>query len=193
MRQLTDNDGKTALDYAKAYGKAEAAAALEAWIAEHPRGGRPEPEPVAVSKEPAERLQSHSLEEISVDAWEENDGYIQWRFTVIPEHCEERELIKRFSDVKEFHSQVITEAKHYGDTGGIQGTTTLGGGGGAQQPVRISPEHLFKGKLPDQPFFEGEQQAFLTKRQGQLQTYFNEFVEWERMLGGASVEVMAFP
>ena len=112
--------------------------------------------------------------------------YVQWRLTVTREHCEERELIKRFSDVKEFHSQVMIEAKNYGDD--PSATTFVD-----PSTLRISPENMFKGKLPDQPFFEGEQQAFLTKRQGQLQTYFNEFVEWERMLGGASVEVMAFP
>ena len=42
--RLADYDGKTALDLAKMFNKAEAAAALEAWIAEH-GSGEPEPEP----------------------------------------------------------------------------------------------------------------------------------------------------
>ena len=142
-----------------------------------------EPEPESVA-----RVYCRSaLQGVRVERYErkKDEGFVAWHVTAQPEHCEDHNLVVRFSQLKEFHQQLALEQQQFKE--------------GPSRPTPIAPADKFKGKLPAEPWLSWvntPDDAFLKQRQGQLQQYFDAFVEWEqkmRSLGPRSHVVMEFP
>ena len=121
----------------------------------------------------------HALRHIHVIRWvyEKPSKKYSWEFQVRPEFCETQTLQKRFSAVKAFHAQLLSELRE----------------------KQVGSEYQFKGKLPVEPWSPTVNEAFLRRRQDEFVAYWKDFVQWEKnsrshalgLGGGASGVVMS--
>ena len=103
----------------------------------------------------------HALHRIAVVKWEKgaqgSESKYIWSFQVFPQFCETQIVQKRFSAVKQFHTQLLSELRE----------------------KKVHSDYHFKGKLPVEPWNVRVNDAFLRRRQDEFVAYWKEFVLWE--------------
>jgi hypothetical protein len=101
----------------------------------------------------------HALNHINVVEckYEKSRKKYSWSFQVYPEFCEIQTLKKRFSEVKTFHNQLLSELRK----------------------KKVRAEYHFNGTLPVEPWGTVND-AFLKRRQSEFVAYWQDFVLWEQ-------------